>query len=147
MRIFGVMNNDQDKEFNQNFFGVAGGVFCAIAAGLLVKLLLEKVFGIDPFSTSSIVAHNHDLKIETALGIWLFISSMSGGLACVTISGKNDVSHIIISSLVVLALYFVISGGGILKEQSFAAWSILLVIPVGFFIGEWLGTSKQRKNT
>ncbi len=140
------MDNDQDKEFNQNFFGIVGGVFSSVAAGFLVKLLLEKVFDIDPFSSSSIIAHNHDLKIETALGIWLFISSLSGGLACVTISGKNNVGHIIISSLVVLALYFVISGGGILIEQSLAAWSILLVIPFGFFIGEWLGSSRQRKD-
>lgn len=139
------MNDKPDNEFNRSFFGVLGGVVSAIAAGFLFKLILAKVFDVDPFSASSIVYHNHDLKIEIALGVWLFISSMVGGLACVTISGKNDMSHVIISSLVVLALYFFISGGGILKEQSLASWTILLVIPFGYFAGEWIGSKRINK--
>jgi hypothetical protein len=140
------MNENPDREFNRSFFGVLGGVFAAIAAGFLVKLILEKAFHVDPFTISSINTHDIDLKIEIALGIWLFISSLVGGLACATISGKNDVSHVIISSLVVLALYFFISGGGILKEWSLASWVILLTIPFGYFIGEWLGSYSRKKN-
>ncbi|MFI5133188.1 MAG: hypothetical protein ACHQEB_02575 [Chitinophagales bacterium] len=137
------MNENADREFNRSFFGIMGGVLSAIAAGFLLKLILEKVFHADPFTVSSINIRSDDLKIEIALGIWLFISSLAGGLACVTISGKNDVSHVIISSLVVLALYFFISGGGILKGQSLASWTILLTIPFGYFVGEWMGSRKR----
>lgn len=137
------MTSNSNHNFYRHFFAVLGGVFASIAAGFLMQLILHRVFQIDLFSRSSI--HSGDTaKTLFGFGIWLFASSLVGGLACITIAGKNDVSHIIISSLVVLALYFFISGGGILKDGSFASWSILLAIPFGYFTGEWLGSRNAK---
>ena len=138
------MDSNPEKDFNRSFFGVLGGVFSSIAIGYLAKIAFEKIFHVDPFSTASGNIEQDKITLEIILGAWLFISSFAGGLICAMIVGRNDVSHIIISSLVVLALYFIISGGGVLKEQSLASWAILLVIPFGYFIGEWLGTYKKR---
>ena len=138
------MNNNSDRDFKRHFFAVLGGVFASIAAGFLMHLILHKIFQIDLFKNSYILSGGDSVKILLGFGIWLFASSLVGGLACITIAGKNDVSHIIISSLVALALYFFISGGGILKEGSFASWSVLLAIPFGYFAGEWLGRRKAK---
>ncbi|HYM93071.1 MAG TPA: hypothetical protein VET23_02955 [Chitinophagaceae bacterium] len=138
------MSTDSNRDFNRHLFAVMGGVFASMAAAFLIHLILEKMFDIDLFSSSSFPAGAENVKLLTGFGIWLFASSLVGGLACITISGKNDVSHIIISSLVALALYFFISGGGILKTHSFASWSILLAIPFGYFAGEWLGSRNAK---
>ena len=137
------MSTNSDREINKHFFAIVGGVFASIAAAYLINLILQKVFHIDLFTPAANQYGNADLKVLLGFGIWLFASSLVGGLACITIAGRNDVSHIIISSLVTLALYFFISGGGILKESSFASWSILLAIPFGYFTGEWMGSGKQ----
>ena len=138
------MSINTDRSFNKHFFAVLGGVFATMAAGFLIHLILYKGFQIDLFSRNSIQS-NETLKILLGFGIWLFASSLVGGLACITIAGKNDMSHIIISSLVALALYFFISGGGILKESSFSSWIILLAIPFGYFAGEWLGMRNAKR--
>ncbi|HVT83733.1 MAG TPA: hypothetical protein VHD35_00955 [Chitinophagaceae bacterium] len=137
------MTSNSNYNFNRHFLAVLGGVLASMAAGFLIHLILHKVFQIDLFSRTSINS-DETVNILIGFGIWLFACSLVGGLACITIAGKNDVSHIIISSLVALALYFFISGGGILKEGSFASWSILLAIPFGYFTGEWLGSRKSK---
>ncbi len=137
------MSINSDRSFNRHFFAVMGGVFASIAAAFLIHLILQKVFHIDLLTPSSHQYDADNFKVLLGFGIWLFASSLVGGLACITIAGKNDVSHIIISSLVALALYFFISGGGILKGSSFSSWSILLAIPFGYFVGEWMGAGKQ----
>ncbi|MBS1921045.1 MAG: hypothetical protein JST17_12410 [Bacteroidetes bacterium] len=137
------MSTSSNSNFNRHFFAVAGGVFASMAAGFLIHLILHKAFQIDLFNHTTLQAEE-PLNILLGFGIWLFASSMVGGLICISIAGKNDVSHIIISSLVALALYFFISGGGILKESSFGSWSILLAIPLGYFAGEWLGTANRK---
>lgn len=138
------MSTDSNYSFNKHFFAVLGGVFATIAAGFLMHLILYRGFQIDLFSRT-VINSDETLKILVGFGIWLFASSLVGGLACITIAGKNDMSHIIISSLVALALYFFISGGGILKESDFSSWIILLAIPIGYFVGEWLGMKNSKK--
>lgn len=89
---------------------------------------------------------NDNSKIGSLLttGALLLISSFIGGLICTMITGKNDFGHIIISSLVVLALYFLIGNTEFLKEKSLASWIVLLIIPVGYFISEWMGRSSRK---
>ncbi|MBS1620326.1 MAG: hypothetical protein JST10_08555 [Bacteroidetes bacterium] len=137
------MSSQTDQNFFRHFVAVLGGVLASMAAGYLIHLILHRFFHIDLFSLTTTHA-NDKIKLLTGFGIWLFASSLVGGLACITIAGKNEMSHIIISSMVALALYFFISGGGIIKEGDLSSWLILLAIPFGYFTGEWLG-SRNRK--
>jgi len=81
--------------------------------------------------------------IQLAAAGWLFLSSFVGGFVCARIAGKNDLSHIIIGSLVVLSLYFLIGGTAIFNEKSIFSWAILLAIPIGYFLGEWLADLRR----
>ncbi len=139
------MNDNSGNDFYRSFFAVLAGVFSAIVAGFIIKIGFERFLHFDPLSELSADEVKNNLILQLTVSGWLFVSSLAGGLVCAIIAGKNNLSHIIISSLVVLALYFVVSGGGILKEQSLASWAILLAIPFGYFIGEWIGSYWQRR--
>ena len=138
------MNEHNGYDFYRSFFAVLAGVLSAIAAGFLIKAIFEKFLDFDPLN--EVYGNEHNFPIKLAVGIWLFISSFIGGVVCAKIAGKNDLSHIIIGSLVVLALYFLIGGTAIFNEKSIASWAILLVIPIGYFLGEWLVDMKKAKD-
>lgn len=131
------MNEDTGYDFYRSFFAVLAGVLSAIATGFLIKAAFEKFMNFDPLV--ELYGNESNFMIQLAAAGWLFISSFAGGFVCAKIAGKNDLSHILIGSLVVLALYFLIQGSAIFNEKSFLSWAILLAIPIGYSIGEWLG--------
>jgi len=137
------MDDASDNKFYKSFFAVLAGVLSAIGAGFIIKIIVEKMLHHDPFSALTINQNESSFSILMATGAWLFVSSFIGGLICAMITGRNDLSHIIISSLVALALYFVIGGTEFFKTRSPASWIILLMIPAGYFIGEWIGAKKR----
>ena len=139
------MNNNSANDFYRSFFAVLAGAFSAIAAGFIIKLLVERFLHFDPLSELSASGNNSNIFIILFVGGWLFISSLAGGIVCSGIAGKNEMSHILIGSLVVLALYFIIGGTELLKEKSLASWAVLLAIPVGYSVGEWLGGRKRQE--
>ena len=131
------MNEDTGYDFYRSFFAVLAGVLSAIAAGAIIKMLFAKLLNFDPLNELS--ENESNLMIQLSVAGWLFISSFVGGLICAIIAGRNDMGHIIVSSLVVLALYFLLGGTQVFKERSFLSWAILLAIPIGIFLGEWIG--------
>ena len=135
------MNEDTGYDFYRSFFAVLAGVLSAIAAGFIIKKVFEKLFHFDPLGT--LTPDEINLMVQLAAAGWLFISSLVGGFVCAKIAGRNDLTHIIVSSLVVLALYFFIGGTDMLKDKSILSWAILLAIPVGIFFGELLGGIKK----
>ena len=139
------MNEDTGYDFYRSFFAVLAGVLSAIAAGFLIKKLFEKLFHFDPLGTLS--PDEINFMVQLAAAGWLFISSLVGGFVCARIAGRNDLSHIIVSSLVVLALYFFLGGTEMFKEKSILSWSILLAIPIGIFLGEWVGSIRKSEET
>lgn len=132
------------SSFYKSFLAVLAGVFSAILTGLIIKVVFEKVLNYGSFPGLSSNEDQNDLGILLNLGGWFLISSLIGGLVCVTISGRNDISHIVISSLVVLALYFFIDGVAIFKDKNLSSWIVLLTIPIGYFIGEWMGARNRK---
>jgi hypothetical protein len=139
------MNEDTGYDFYRSFFAVLAGVLSAIAVGFLIKAGFEKFINFDPLN--ELYGSERNFPIQLAAAGWLFISSFVGGFVCSRIAGKNDMSHIIIGSLVVLALYFLIGGTAIFNEKSIASWAILLAIPIGYSIGEWIGGMRKSKET
>lgn len=135
------MGNNQGNDFYQNFFAVLAGVLSAIASGFLIKVVFGRLFHFDPFNEFS--TNESNLKILLSIAAWLFFSSLVGGMVCALIAGRNDLGHIIINSLVVLTLYFLIGGTEIFNGRSILSWSVILAIPLGIFIGEWVGSSKR----
>lgn len=133
------MNENSTNDFYRDFFAVLAGVLSAIITGWIIKFAFLGLFHFDPLNEFSVNENYKEFVIQLAVGGWLFVSSLVGGWICAIIAGKNDLSHIIISSLVVLALYFLLGGTGIFKERSFVSWALLLAIPAGYFIGEWMG--------
>ena len=139
------MNEDTGYDFYRSFFAVLAGVLSAIATGFIIKTIFEKLFHFDPLNELS--GNESNFMIQLAAGGWLFISSFVGGIVCAVIAGRNDLSHIIVGSLVVLALYFLVGGTAIFNEKSIASWAILLAIPIGYSIGEWLGGMKKSEES
>lgn len=135
------MNDNSGNDFYQNFFAVLAGVLSAIAVGFLIKVVFGKIFHFDPLNEFS--GDESSLTILLSIAGWLFFSSLVGGLVCALIAGRNDLGHIIINSLVVLTLYFLVGGTEIFKGRSILSWSVILAIPVGIFVGEWIGSSNK----
>jgi ABC-type multidrug transport system fused ATPase/permease subunit len=139
------MNEDTGYDFYRSFFAVLAGVLSAIATGFIIKKLFEKLFHFDPLGTLS--PDEINFMVQLAATGWLFVSSLVGGFVCARIAGRNDLSHIIVSSLVVLALYFFLGGTEMLKDRSILSWAILLAIPIGIFLGEWIGSIRKNEET
>jgi len=138
------MNEDTGYDFYRSFFAVLAGVLSAIATGFIIKTIFQKFLHFDPLNEFT---SESNIMIQLAVASWLFISSLIGGIVCARIAGSNDLSHIIIGSLVVLALYFLVGGTAIFNDKSIGTWAILLTIPIGYSIGEWLGGQKKNIET
>jgi len=145
------MKAEKQEDMGLGFLSIVAGVLVAIIIGAVlltyIKPLFDKFFSLTDFNQGTDVRRN-DIVLGVTLFCWLFIGSLSGGLACTMISNSNDLIHILISSLVSIALIFVVSGDDVFGEGHFyTSICILLSVPFGNLAGGWIGNAvKRRRN-
>ena len=143
------MKAEKREYAGQGFLSVAAGVLVAIIIGALlmtfVKPLFDKFFSMEDLEHSDSLRRN-DLILGVTLFCWLFIGSLAGGISCTLISNNNDLIHVLISSLVSIALIFVVSGDDVFGEGHFyTSLFILLSVPLGNVLGSAIGIYIKRK--
>jgi len=144
------MKEQATNELARIFFSVIAGVITAIAVGALllpvVEIFVDKFFNLYFFAPAPPDAWKDDLMLDIVLFAWFFIASLAGGLVCSLISINKDTIHVLISSLVSIALVFAVSKGEILKGiQLLPSLLILLAIPLGNLFGGWIGGRLKRR--
>jgi hypothetical protein len=138
------MENQQPNGFFQNFLPVISGVMSALGSAFLLLPLVRKVFEkfYHPyiFESSLSDAQNDALIIKITIAAWFFISASIGGYFCSLISKSSELIHILISSLVSIALFFFLSKTEVSQVNISSFWFLILAIPLGNFFGGWLGS-------
>jgi hypothetical protein len=138
------------NEISRDFLAVLAGVMTAIAVALLllpvVNLVANSHFQISVFSQSLVDAWKDDLIVKISLFVWLFLASIAGGTICTLIAANRDIILVLISSMVSIALVFIVSGGEVVnRNHLIISVLIILGIPIGNVLGAGIGWNMKRK--
>jgi uncharacterized membrane-anchored protein len=142
------MKDEAVNEFARNFLSIVAGVFTAIAVAFILLPLLNVAYNHfyeSYFSTPPPDAWKKDLVMLVTMTGWLFISSLTGGFVCTIISIDKEQVYALISSLVCLAVLFVVSEGNTFEMGKWQSWILLISIPLGNLSGSGLGSAYKRR--
>lgn len=144
------MDESTLNEISRDFMAVLFGVLTAIGAALLllpvVNLIAGSHFQLSVFPQSLEEAWRESLLTKVALFLWLFASSIAGGTICTLIAANRDIILVLISSLVSIALVFILSGGEVVnRKHLIISIVIILAIPIGNVVGAGFGWNLKRR--
>ncbi len=144
------MNENTLNEIARDFMAVLAGVMTAIATALILSPIMNMIvhdnFRISNFSQALINAWKEDLVVKVSLFVWLFLSSIAGGIVCALIAVNRDIILTLISSMVSIALIFIVWGGQLVnRNHLIISLLILLAIPIGNVLGASIGSNLKRR--
>lgn len=124
--------------------GVISPLLVALTLWPIVKIIFDIFFHLYLFTTPPKDAWKDDLVIQITFMFWFLISSIAGGIICRLISTNKRSSAIIICSVVLVSVLQILSRGEILRE-GWKNWLVILMIPAGFFSGNFLALTLKAK--
>jgi len=119
---------------------VLGGLISAIAAALLlwpvVQLVFDKFF---EFGSS-----RSDIILRLSFYLWVLIPTLVGGFVCSLIAARKELNHVLVLTLLTIAIMIVIFREDIVTIEP-RDTLIILMFPLGYFTGGRIGMTYKRK--
>jgi hypothetical protein len=143
------MKARKSEDTGFGFLSVIAGIAVLIVMCVLLlsytQPLFDNLFRLTDVGQDSELKKN-DLVLGLTLFSWLFIGSLSGGIACCSISGNNDLVQVLICSLISIILIFLVSGENVFgKGHFYTSICILISIPLGNISGITIGKFIKRR--
>jgi len=141
------MEKSPQRNNYRNLLAVVAGIICTFLTGLIlypiVSIIFDKYFHLFGYPEGN--EQRDSLIILFTLIFWLFISSLSGGAICTLIAVTRKWRPIIFCMSITIFVLIILTRRDIFSNLLLESFLLILIIPLGFITGYWLGKKIKAK--